>query len=326
LVYNYYKEVREKLDKQQKEKIKKEFQEFLKTKREERGLSVRGLAELAGISHTHLSQIETNKRGIPKPEILKKLVEPLGVDYKILMEKAGYINHETKQETIELVEMEAFEELVSTTKDIVYHAFTDNGIIKEDAANYFINAISESYPSLDKNETEDLVHDPNFIEKLFENQTTKEQIDFINLLVKDDIFRKWIESKNEVSIIKVPLLGYIAAGQPILADDHIEEWTEIPNLWNLKYGEVFVLRVKGDSMIGSRIFEGDKVVVKIQREVENGEIAVVNVNGDEATLKRVKKIDGQVILFPDNPRYEPTFIKNENARIVGKVIQVMFEP
>jgi repressor LexA len=57
------------------------------------------------------------------------------------------------------------------------------------------------------------------------------------------------------------------------------------------------------------------------------EIAVVNVNGDEATLKRIKKTEnGQVILYPDNPKYDPIFITNENARIIGKVIQVMFEP
>lgn len=137
-------------------------------------------------------------------------------------------------------------------------------------------------------------------------------------------------NKNEIinsNILKAPILGYIAAGQPILAEEHIEEWTEIPNMWNLKDGEVFLLKVKGDSMIGSRIYDGDKVVVKMQPDVENGEIAVVNVNGDDATLKRVKKTEtGQVILYPDNPKYDPIFITSENARIIGKVIQVMFEP
>lgn len=126
--------------------------------------------------------------------------------------------------------------------------------------------------------------------------------------------------------LTVPIIGTIPAGKPALAVEHIEEWTEIPNMWNLKDGEVFVLNVKGDSMINSRIYEGDRVIVKIQQDVENGEIAVVNVNGEDATLKRVKKINGQVILYPDNPNYEPIFITNENARIIGKVIQVMFDP
>ncbi|MET3700021.1 repressor LexA [Bacillus oleivorans] len=139
---------------------------------------------------------------------------------------------------------------------------------------------------------------------------------------------EYISTAEEItSVLKVPVLGFIAAGQPILAEEHIDEWTEVPNMWNLKDGEVFLLKVKGDSMIGSRIYEGDKVLVKIQPEVETGEIAVVNVNGQDATLKRVKKTEsGQVILYPDNPKYEPIFIENENARIIGKVIQVMFEP
>ncbi|MBG9548587.1 hypothetical protein ABE25_12525 [Cytobacillus firmus] len=160
---------------------------------------------------------------------------------------------------------------------------------------------------------------------------------FLNIIIKDfvernidpnTVFTKTpSKDKDLISILKVPVLGYIAAGQPILAEEHIEEWTEVPNMWNLKIGEVIVLKVKGDSMIGSRIYEGDRVVVKLQPDVENGEIAVVNVDGDAATLKRVKKTEnGQVILYPDNPRYEPTFINNENARIIGKVIQVMFEP
>lgn len=133
--------------------------------------------------------------------------------------------------------------------------------------------------------------------------------------------------KSEVhKILTVPVLGRITAGEPILATENIEDYIQIPNLWNLNEGEVFVLNVKGDSMIGSRIHDGDKVVVKIQPEVENGQIAVVNVNGNDATLKKVKKINGQTILYPDNPKYDPIFITNENARIIGKVIQVMFEP
>lgn len=306
--------------------IKKNFQEFLRAHREEKGYSIRGLAELTGISHTYLSQVETGKRGLPKPEILKKLYKPLGVDYRTLMEKAGYINQETEQDTIELIETKAFSELLKNAKDFVFQAFTENGLINEDVACYFLDSINDIDPNLNQDEIRDIIREPDFIIQLFDRLTTNEQIELLNFLVKDDIFKRWTESKNELSTIKAPLLGYIAAGQPIFADEHIEEWIEIPNLWNLKDGEVFVLKVKGDSMIGSRIFEGDRVVVKIQPEVENGEIAVVNVNGDEATLKRVKKIDGQVILFPDNPRYEPIFIKNENARIVGKVIQVMFEP
>ena len=131
---------------------------------------------------------------------------------------------------------------------------------------------------------------------------------------------------QSMSILHVPILGTITAGKPVLAEEHIIDWMEIPNMWNLKNGEVFVLEVKGDSMIGSRIYDGDKVIVKVQPDVESGEIAVVNVNGRDATLKRVKKLDGKVILYPDNPRYDPLVVQHEEARIIGKVVQVMFEP
>lgn len=173
------------------------------------------------------------------------------------------------------------------------------------------DALKLIYPNIEKTEIIDKEY---LINKIWREETFKE------LGIE-------ISEKNDyLPIITVPVLGYISAGNPIMAVEHIEEWTDIPNMWKLKDDEVFILKVKGDSMIGSRIFEGDKVIVKIQQNVENGEIAVVNVNGEDATLKRVKKINGQVILYPDNPKYEPIFIKNENARIIGKVIQVMFEP
>lgn len=163
------------------------------------------------------------------------------------------------------------------------------------------------------------------LEETFPNESGKTLVEKIDRLY--GLGRSLTTYKKETKVIKVPLLGYIAAGQPIFAEEHIQEWREIPNLWGLKEGEVFLLRVKGDSMIGSRIYDGDLVVVRCQPDVESGEIAVVNVNGHDATLKRVKKTEnGQVILYPDNPKYDPIFIENENARIVGKVIQVMFEP
>lgn len=79
-------------------------------------------------------------------------------------------------------------------------------------------------------------------------------------------------------------------------------------------------------MVGARIFEGDKVIVKVQPEVDDGEIAVVNVDGDNATLKRVKRINGKVLLLSENPNYEPIVIDSEQARICGKVISVIFNP
>ncbi|USK66269.1 transcriptional repressor LexA [Peribacillus frigoritolerans] len=322
-----------------------EFGSYLRKLRKERGLSIRRLEEMSGVSNAYLSQIENGKRGLPSPEILKKIYEPLDVGYTELMEKAGYISTSVKSElipeTIEALEStDALSELISNAGEYFISSVTDgNGVLKEDYKEYLINEAQER-SKLDSEEVKEFFdeHPNNILQILFRNLTFEEKISFLNTIIKD-LSDKGIDHKdvlksepiniesNKVQILRVPVLGYIAAGLPILAEDHIEEWIEIPNMWNLKDNQAIVLKVKGDSMIGSRIYEGDKVVVKLQQEIENGEIAVVNINGDEATLKRVKKTEsGQVILYPDNPRYEPTFITNESARIIGKVIQVMFEP
>jgi SOS regulatory protein LexA len=328
----------------------KEFGNYLKKLRKENGLTIRQLTEKSGVSNAYLSQLETGKRGIPKPEILAKLHGPLNVGYDELMEKAGYISSKVRSElhpqTLQAISRanrdNSLNELISNAADIFISSITDdNGVLKDEFKNYLIGGVKEIDPTMSKEDINKLLSNSSIVNELFENLTFDEKIEFLNIIIKDfierdidpkDLFKSnaqiLMETFEPISTtIRVPVLGFIAAGQPILAEDNVDEWTEIPNMWNLKQGEVIVLKVKGDSMIGSRIFEGDKVVVKIQPEVENGEIAVVNVNGDEATLKRVKKTDnGQVILYPDNPKYEPIFINNEGARIIGKVIQVMFEP
>lgn len=129
------------------------------------------------------------------------------------------------------------------------------------------------------------------------------------------------------SLRKIPLIGRIAAGVPIFTNEHIEDYVTVHSVDGYENDELFMLTVQGDSMIGSRIYEGDRVLVKVQQDVENGEIAVVNVNGDEATLKKVRKTEsGQTWLIASNDKYDPILIEDENARIVGKVIQVIFEP
>lgn len=124
---------------------------------------------------------------------------------------------------------------------------------------------------------------------------------------------------------RVPVLGTIRAGYPMLVQENIEGYETVDSN-ETRGGQYFYLRVKGDSMIGSRIHDNDLVYVRKQEEVENGEIAVVLVNGDEATLKRVYYQNGSVILQPDNPKYAPTVIKKGDVKIVGKVQHVKFTP
>lgn len=311
----------------------KEFGEYLQNKRKDKNISIRKLGELSGVSNSYLSQLENGKRGIPSPEILKKLHGPLEITYDELMEKAGHIN--LHHDTLAVLENYNLQDVISNFAEIFIKSITDKkGELSEPYKSFIVNESNNLYGT---SNIEDLANEADFIENLISNLTLEEKIKFIDIMVSDFAERNLnahevietstISKNNSVQTLKVPVLGYIAAGLPITAEEHIEEWTEIPNMWNLKEGEAIVLRVKGDSMIGSRIYDGDKVVVKIQSDVENGEIAVVNVNGDEATLKRVRRSEnGQVILYPDNPRYEPTIIAHEGARIIGKVIQVMFEP
>lgn len=117
---------------------------------------------------------------------------------------------------------------------------------------------------------------------------------------------------------KIPLVGTIACGEPILAEENIEEYISIPK--NLA-GD-FALTCKGDSMINARIFDGDIVYIRQQETVENGQIAAVLIDG-EATLKRVKLYDDHISLEPENPMYKPLVYWNEEmntVRILGKAV------
>lgn len=117
---------------------------------------------------------------------------------------------------------------------------------------------------------------------------------------------------------KVPLIGAIACGAPILAEEHIEDYVDIPRHITAD----FALVCKGDSMINARIFDGDIVYIRQQETVDNGQIAAVLIDG-EATLKRVKIYDDHIVLEPENPHYRPfTFWSEEmnDIRILGKAV------
>lgn len=117
---------------------------------------------------------------------------------------------------------------------------------------------------------------------------------------------------------KIPLIGTIACGAPVLADEHIEEYIDIPKHIHAD----FALTCKGDSMINARIFDGDIVYIRQQDMVDNGEIAAVLIDG-EATLKRVKLHSDRIILEPENPMYDPLVYRNEEmntVRILGKAV------
>ena len=130
---------------------------------------------------------------------------------------------------------------------------------------------------------------------------------------------------GEPGLARVPLVGQVAAGIPILADQHIEDVFALPRQL-VGDGELIMLRVVGDSMIDAAITDGDWVVVRRESDIENGDIVAAMVESDtsadrEATVKTFKKRDGHVWLIPHNPAYVP--ILGDNATIVGKVVAVL---
>jgi repressor LexA len=119
--------------------------------------------------------------------------------------------------------------------------------------------------------------------------------------------------------VEVPLLGRIAAGGPILAEQTTETSMALPRDL-VGEGDLFMLQVVGDSMIDAAICDGDWVVVRQQPSAENGEIVAALLD-DEATVKTFKRRDGHVWLMPHNPAYAP--ILGDDARIMGKVVSVL---
>lgn len=160
-------------------------------------------------------------------------------------------------------------------------------------------------------------------------ETLEHFADFFNvdmdyLLGKSDTVNKAYAEFTISNIIpmpemrKIPLIGSIACGAPILAEEHVEEYINIPRNIHAE----FALTCKGDSMINARIFDGDVVYIRQQDTVENGEIAAVLIDG-EATLKRVRLFDDHISLEPENPQYRPLVYWGEDmntVRILGKAV------
>lgn len=124
---------------------------------------------------------------------------------------------------------------------------------------------------------------------------------------------------------RIPILGTVVAGQPAYAAENIVGWEEVTDKMSMQ-GKLFALKVKGSSM-EPEFKEGDIVIVREQPEIESGDIAVVLINGDEATLKKVKKDPNGLFLYAFNQAvYEPHFYSNNDietlpVRIVGRVIE-----
>ncbi len=126
-------------------------------------------------------------------------------------------------------------------------------------------------------------------------------------------------SRNTSSSRVIPLLGTIAAGLPLLAVENIESYVAIPEDIASRSVELFALRVKGDSMLGDHILDGDTIIVENRPTAENGDIVAVLID-DEATVKRLDAKSRPPRLLPSNPAYPPIEITSEKTKILGKVV------
>lgn len=132
------------------------------------------------------------------------------------------------------------------------------------------------------------------------------------------------ETDEADGVYRVPVLGRVAAGVPLFAAEEIIDWEELPKIWKRK-GEYFGLQIKGSSM-EPRMVEGDVVIVRQQDTCENGQIAIVMVNGDEATCKRVMFHDNGIALVSTNPIVPPMFYTCEEVeRLPLKILGVVVE-
>jgi repressor LexA len=120
----------------------------------------------------------------------------------------------------------------------------------------------------------------------------------------------------------VPLVGDVAAGTGVLAQEQVEELVPLPADFTGE-GELFMLRVRGESMIDAGILDGDFVVAKVQQVADDGDIVVAGIPGDEATIKTFFRRDGKVVLEPANPTMEPMTFEPDEVHLYGRLVTVL---
>lgn len=314
-----------------------EFGSFLKKLREDKGFSVNQLALYSGVSAAQISRIENGKRNIPKPDTIQKLSEALKFPYKDLLKQAGYLDSDlyTYEKYKENAPSE-IKELIVKYEDILDRAVSfvtesirrsvpvdENGkpvdlqsLSKEELKTH----TSKNKKTIERLQGSDLESKLHFLNTAFDiakhNNVPIEQY----LKYKDEELNN-IESFPVGKRIQLPIIGTVKAGPNGIAyeDRSGMEWVDEDSV---NGGQYIWLKVKGDSMIDAGIFPGDLALVRIQPEVENGDLAVVIVNGDEGTLKRVIKKEKTLVLESANTKYPARIFTGkelENIRIVGKV-------
>jgi repressor LexA len=158
-------------------------------------------------------------------------------------------------------------------------------------------------------------------------KSTASAFNYMNELAERGLINKTKVGENKrravsikQNVIKVPLVGTVAAGEPIFAQENYEDYYSLPSNMFGCSGELFMLNVKGSSMINIGMYNGDKVIVRKQPTAENGEIVVALVD-DSATVKRFYNRNGKIILHPENDDMEDFIF--DNVVILGKVVGLL---
>ncbi len=163
-------------------------------------------------------------------------------------------------------------------------------------------------------------------------KSTATAYDYINRLKEMGYLEKAENKKRAVAVksegtVRIPLLGTVTAGQPILAAENFEGYYPLPST-EFRGEELFMLRVSGESMIEAGIFDGDKIIVRKQETADDGDIVVAlfdpDGNGQGATVKRFFRREGKVVLHPENQTMADFILDAESdAMIIGKVVGLM---
>ena len=288
-----------------------EFGKRIKKRREELGLSQDALAQKLGYkSRSSINKIELGLNDISQSKIVA-FAKALHTTPEYLM---GWSEEEIIDEAL-MIDNDLLEKYRNILEAKEAQSERDNKLIRKR-----LHSALEKFPPSYRKQILDLT-DINEIAKCL-NVT-------VSWLMGEDsqeIIAPLIGTPYNPVIHKIPILGRIAAGLPLYAEEHIEGYTYTEHNGGAEY---FALRVKGDSMNAALINDGSLIIVRRQPEVENGQIAVVRVEKDDATVKRFRQ-DGDVVqLIPQsyNPIHQTQIydLKNTDIEIIGKVVECKVE-
>ncbi|MCC3381952.1 S24 family peptidase [Paenibacillus farraposensis] len=280
------------------------------------------------IERSYISMLKNNKTKNPASEEINiAIAEVTGGDKEQLL-MAAYLDR--APEKIKKV----FDNMESVNSFLDGFLVNNKIILDQD---YLKECLDES-----ENTTFEISNIP--ISELIKLMSFEEKLEVLKVFIEDAMnqnksFDKYLKDINEVNpelkaniipfdsgtMLRVPVLGKIAAGTPIDRIENVENYTLI-DPYILRGKDGFALEVQGDSMTGDRIYSGDLVIVAKQDEVSPHEIAVVTVNDNDVTLKRVRREGDVCLLIPSNPTMQPSLVPADKVKIIGKVVEVKFWP